>query len=162
MTSSTQTYLAVAYRWGWTNNHQYFVLCSTDLEQVREAAFTECDDRGGKYGVAVYKMPTTPGGKPEMLQYSGSTYGEAAPYENPRINMFRRLGQTAFFASKEGHALLPKADGTRQLDWVEVEVPAWLHAETARIEDDEQGMDELRQRHQASQSGSAATGESVA
>ncbi len=146
MNTPTQTYLAVAYRWGWTNNHQYFVLCSTDLGQVRDAAYETCDDRGGKYGVAVYKMPTTPGGTPELLEYASSTYGEKAPHENPRLNIFRRLGQTAFFAVKDGKALLPPTDGGTSMDWLPVDVPAWLRSEAARMEDDEMGMVEIRER----------------
>ncbi len=50
-------YTIVAYRWDCTNDHTYVIGAHADLNTAISIAEHERDDRGGKYGVAVYKSP---------------------------------------------------------------------------------------------------------
>lgn len=83
-------YLAIAYRWGWTNAHQYHVALTQDEARCMELAREECDDRGGKYGVAVLKWSSET--EYERVAYFPSSYGEEAPHNNERIAMFESIG----------------------------------------------------------------------
>lgn len=84
-------YLAIAYRWGWLNNHSYFVAIGHDGRKITLEAESECRGRGGKYGVRVLKF-TKPEGVYEEVAYFPSTYGEESAYENHRIGMFENVG----------------------------------------------------------------------
>lgn len=63
-------YVAIAYRWGWVNNHHHIVRCTTDLQSAQDAADAEAQHRGGKYGVAVYDNDQN------LIHYATSAYGE--------------------------------------------------------------------------------------
>ena len=84
------TYLVTAYRWGWTNDHQYQVYAGTDKDKAMESAETEVDGRGGKYGCAVYEF--IPDGSDYVMVGYYPSGDEKAPHYNWRINMFNTLG----------------------------------------------------------------------
>ena len=83
------TYLVTAYRWGWTNAHQYIVYCGPDADRADELAERECAERGGKYGVIVQEWDGEDG---RADAYYPSSYGELAPYHNYRIDYIETLG----------------------------------------------------------------------
>ena len=82
-------YLAIAYRWGWTNNDQYFVGCWTDRDTAIAFATAESRDRGGKYGVTVYEFCAS---EYTAIHHSPSSYGEKHAHWNRRIALFDRFG----------------------------------------------------------------------
>lgn len=124
-------YLAVAYRYGWTNSHQYFVACGDDLAAVRQAAEHNWEDRDGKYSVVVLQMPPDmAAGAPKRLDYFPSSYGEVAPYENARIEAFKTLGQRTYGAVTHGRTWISGEDGS--MAFIPVEVPPWLRVEAHR------------------------------
>lgn len=123
-------YLCVAYRWGWTNAHHYFVACSTDQARVVQAAQLAHRDRRGKYGVAVLEMPDVPGQAPEKrIQYLPSAYGESAPFENQRIEANRMLGQRVFSVVAHNQTIRQDANDPSRKRFVPVSVPGWLREE---------------------------------
>ncbi len=85
------TILVTAYRWGWLNNHQYIVYCGDDEQLAEEMAEQECDDRGGKYGVAV-RHYCEDGDYSRLMSYHKSSWGENLPYHNYRLDYISRLG----------------------------------------------------------------------
>lgn len=147
------TYVAMAYRWGWLNCHHYLVAVGTDLSCVTQRAQAECDNRGGKYGVEVLGVPAEGSASPLTPEnvktfraaYFPSLHGESAPFDNPRIRIFQRLGQQVFHAVEGGRVLLPSPDeetpgGSRILKPQEVSVPDWVRAEKTRIEEFEMAL----------------------
>lgn len=128
------TYLAIAYRWGWTNSHSYFVSCSSDLQKVLAAAEQAAEDRCGKYGVAVLEMPEDPASTPaKRLAYFPSSYGEAAPHANARHEAYGLLGQRVFNAVQ--HAKTRRTDEAGNRQFVAVDVPQWLREEAQDVAD---------------------------
>jgi hypothetical protein len=124
-------YLAVAYRFGWTNSHHYFVASGVDLATVQAAAEHTWEDRSGKYGVVVLEMPQDMTSEaPKRLAYFPSSYGEAAPAENARIEAFKTLGQRAYGAVSHGKTSIQRPDGS--LAFIPVDVPSWLRLEAHR------------------------------
>lgn len=93
-------YTVVAYRWGWTNAHHYFVACTADETVARQIAEDECDDRGGKYGVAVYAWADDR--RHTLQRYFASLYGEVEPYRSERHEMFRDIGHAVHEAVTTG------------------------------------------------------------
>lgn len=123
-------FLAIAYRYGWTNSHQYFVACSPDESFALAAAERTWADRVGKYGVSVQEMPEDLSmARPRSVRYFPSAYGEAAPSECARIQAFQTLGQRAYGAVTHKKTLL-SVDG--RLVALPVEVPEWLRLEAQR------------------------------
>jgi len=88
------TYLVTAYRWGWLNNHHYVVYCGPDEDKAWNLAESECDDRGGKYGVAVqkYNEDSEDEWSGEIVAYYPSSWGEKMPSHNYRLDYFEHLG----------------------------------------------------------------------
>jgi hypothetical protein len=84
-------YTVIAYRWGWTNADRYQVAACLDADEAFELAQEECNDRGGKYGVAVYEWASSTDER--RVAYYPSSYGEERPHMNQRIEMFRTIGQ---------------------------------------------------------------------
>lgn len=136
MTTTTDTdglraaFLVVAYRWGWTNAHQYPVYVGTDRTKAHALAQVETEDRGGKYGCAVYEF-NADGTEYERTAYFSSIYDEDTPHRNYRIDMFESLGHR-FAEFAEGKVMLPDPDNPGRLKDTEVEVPEWVKDEVTR------------------------------
>lgn len=116
------TYLVTAYRWGWTNDHQYQVYAGTDKDKAMESAETEVYERGGKYGCAVYEFDDT-GEESEMVAYVPSD-DENKPSHNWRIDMFERLGHE-LHRYAEGTMYVPNPDRKGCLKPVPVTPDQW-------------------------------------
>jgi hypothetical protein len=91
---STGPFLVTAYRWGWLNEHQYVVALTNDHEKAEAMAKAECDDRGGKYGCAVWRprVEAKTCDDLEVCFYAPSLYGEDKPHFNRRMDAFERIG----------------------------------------------------------------------
>lgn len=121
-------YTVMAYRWGWTNSSHYLVGATQDVDRAIEMAEAECDDRGGKYGVAVYQWKKED--EYERVFYASSTYREEEPEHNHRIDMFSNVGHHAHDAATTGHVLMSELTDNGEksgfLEHVKVEFPSWL------------------------------------
>jgi hypothetical protein len=89
-------YLSVAYRFGQTNNHWYVVYLGDDQAKAMALAEDEVAERGGKYGVATFKVPDTH--VPEvsyktMLCYFPSAANERVPYHAYRYDELMDMGR---------------------------------------------------------------------
>jgi len=82
-------YAVIAYRWGWTNAHNYIVKITDDLETAEAFAIGESQSRGGKYGVTVLDENQT------QIYHASSAYGEKASFFNDRIALFEKVGAEA-------------------------------------------------------------------
>lgn len=84
------TYLVTAYRWGWSNGHNYIVYCGTSYRDAEDSAEKECDDRGGKYGVQVSEWC----GEEHIADhgYYSSLYGEKHLTRNWKLDYINSLG----------------------------------------------------------------------
>ncbi len=136
-------YLVIAYRWGWLNGHQYIVHASTDREAALEAAEAEADDRAGKYAMVVTERD---GEAESRIHYIPSSYGEANPSHNHRIDMFQSLGSALHDWVEEGFAMLPNPDRPGTLSYVKVEdkPPQWLIEAVKKKIEMEKFMADLR------------------
>lgn len=88
-------YLTIAYRFGQTNNHWYVVYMGDDQDKAMALAEDEVAERGGKYGVATFKVADTQ--TPEltyrtMLCYYASSLNETLPYHNYRYDELMEMG----------------------------------------------------------------------
>lgn len=88
------TYLVTAFRWGWLNNHSYNVYCGQDFAKAFETAEEEADDRGGKYGVVVYRFDDEEDGTQDqqLIGYFPSSWGEKLPRHNYKLDLNDSLG----------------------------------------------------------------------
>ena len=82
-------FLVLAYRWGWTNAHQYVVGCYEHEDCAVNSAVAEAYSRGGKYGCAVFKIMHD---EVEQIFYAPSVYGESKQAPNHRIDLFHAVG----------------------------------------------------------------------
>jgi hypothetical protein len=83
-------YVVLAYRWGNSNDHWYWIYAGPDAVKASAMCQAERDSRGGKYGCAVYE--TNEGGDEwELVEYCGSGK-EDEPQHNWRLDYFERLG----------------------------------------------------------------------
>lgn len=115
-------YLVTAYRWGWTNGHQYQVYCGPDRTKALALAQNENEDRGGKYGCAVYEW-NEDGTECKRIAYFGATMcDENEPFHNWRIDYFEKLGHV-LEGYGEGNMLLPDPARKGILKFTEVEKP---------------------------------------
>lgn len=87
-------YLVTAYRWGWLNGHQYQVYCGPDHTKALALAQNETEDRGGKYGCAVYEWNEDGTDYKRVAYFGASMEHETEPFHNWRIDYFERLGHT--------------------------------------------------------------------
>lgn len=117
-------FLVVAYRWGWTNAHHYFVALCENEDLASKRADEEASDRGGKYGVAVYAW--TGSDDHERVYYAPSTYGESQPGTNQRIDMFQSIGHRAHEAATSGSVYLADPQNPQRLQSQVVQIPGWL------------------------------------
>ena len=108
------TYLVTAYRWGWTNNHHYIVYCGPNEDRAWDLAEEECNDRGGKYGVAVNRYKED-GEHDTICAYYPSSWGEKLPYHNYRLDYISRLGHMLedYLKDNPDHELVQKAEGQK-------------------------------------------------
>ena len=104
-------YTVVAFRFGWTNAHRYDVAVTPSKSEALAIAEDEANDRGGKYGVQVLEWASSRSAKP--IAYYSSSYGEDAPAENLRYQVFHRLGQDVHRAVTEGVVWAPSPEGTK-------------------------------------------------
>lgn len=131
-----KVYIVLAYRWGWVNNTHYIVkVLIDDLDGAIEAADEEAMNRGGKYGIVVLEFSA---GDHRRVHYAPSAYREDREFTNPRIEIFRSLGQTVFFGATDGKTSLPdkttlneNGEATR-ITYQDVDVPDWIVEETKR------------------------------
>jgi len=135
--SENGLFVVVAHRWGWTNNDWYFVGGCTRRREAVRMAREEANNRGGKYGVAVYRLYCEEDADPVLEAYFSSAYDEERPVRNPRLDIFQRIGLKVFFAVETGEADLPDKDDVSKLTPTSVEVPDWLRKEKERIEREE-------------------------
>lgn len=128
----TPIFTVVAHRWGWLNAHHYLVGSTTDGDAADEMAESECDGRGGKYGLVVYEW-TAPD-EFRRVSYRPSAYGEEGPHTNHRIEMFQSIGQSAHEAATQGTVLLLNKDEApafpNTMKSYAATVPAWLEEVT--------------------------------
>jgi hypothetical protein len=89
-------YHVTAYRWGNLNLHQYRVYCGPDKTKAIALAQSECDDRGGKYGCAVYQWNEDGTEYTRIAYFGGSMHNEPAPFHNWRVDFFERLGHLLY------------------------------------------------------------------
>jgi len=82
---SAETFVILAHRWGYLNDHYYIAGTADSLEAGKIIADNEHDRRGGKYGVAVYRSG-------EVVYYAPSSFGETTPFQNQRICAFEQIG----------------------------------------------------------------------
>lgn len=85
LTEIKMVYLAIAYRYGWSNGHWYVVFADTDKDKVLAIAELETHDRAGKYGVQVTCDD-------EIVAYFPSSRGESRPLLNVHVYADRHIG----------------------------------------------------------------------
>jgi hypothetical protein len=144
-TTPAPTYVAIAYRWGDSNGHWYIAAAGPERSAVEAAAEKECDDRGGKYGIAVYEEPSS-----ERLAYFPSSFGEPSPTFNHRIGLIAALGHDALSAAEEGKAWLPAPNRNgrlRTLTCQDVDVPQWLRDRLDHHRRVERAWADAKERH---------------
>ena len=131
-------YIAVAYRWGDLNGETIILGASNNLEEILRQANDYGANRGGKYGVAVWKKPYF-GEIGEIVSYFPSMNGETSPEESPVINVADRVGHIVLSAAEYGTAWLADPDpNVTTLVLTHVEIPGWLTGEIARIKEQEE------------------------
>jgi hypothetical protein len=134
-------YLVVAYRWGWTNNHQYIVYCGPDETKAIALADNEPEYRGGKYGACVYRF-NEDGTDYEQIYYANSMYDEEKPHHNYRIDMFEKLGHRLHdFANGQVFVPDPKREGFLMLQ--KKRPPKWIKELVEHEEEFSQKMAEI-------------------
>lgn len=124
MSEPEKCYLAIAYRYGWTNNGHYFVAGGADPDVVTEAAEEEHAGRGGKYGVLVCEVHTD-----EVYAYFPSAWGEKEATFNQRIGLAERLGLDVISAVEDGQTLQPAPEDREErglLTYQAAPIPDWL------------------------------------
>jgi hypothetical protein len=145
-TGDDGVFVVVAHRWGWINSNWYLVGGCTRRMDAVDMAGREADDRGGKYGVAVYRLACDENAGSVLEAYFPSLYEEERPVRNTRIDIFQRLGLKAFFAVETGIAHLPDRNNATVLRATPVAVPDWLREEKERIEGEERAVQKLTRR----------------
>ena len=140
------TYLVIAYRWGWINNHQYHVYAGQDKTKAIALALAEAHSRAGKYGCAVYGFDED-GTSRTLEVYFSSAYGERKPSHNDRIDMFEKLGYVLYDYSR-GMAYLPDPEKEGCLKPTKVEPPEWVVAEVKRAEEFAEAMLEAERKRE--------------
>lgn len=71
-------YVIIAYRGGVQAKHQYIVGCNMSLDRAKQVAKDENAYRGGKYAVAVWKVPVV---KRHSDVENGDEFGVIVHYE---------------------------------------------------------------------------------
>lgn len=132
----TSSYVAMAYRWGDLNNHEWYVLgVSADLSSLKTLCDEYNQDRGGKYGCAIHKIDgTSRSDLLEIAYYVPSLRGEEKPSLNARTEAARTIGLAVLEAMEFGTTHLPDEDTpkTNILKSTKVTLPKWLKNEARR------------------------------
>jgi hypothetical protein len=131
--ASGHFYFVVAYRWGCTNEHWYFVYAGVDQVKAVTMAENEAQDRGGKYGCAVFEFDES-GTDYQMIFYAPSM-NEAqtakAPIHEHRHDYYIRLGMM-FEQACEGAVYVPDGETQNGMKHTLVTVPQLLKDERLR------------------------------
>lgn len=94
-------YVAIAYRYGWTNTGEwYFLYAGENLDNAVNAAIAENASRGGKYGCAVYEVSGCD--EEKIVHYSPSAWGEEAPRFCAVDELRRQVGYQVMEAMRKG------------------------------------------------------------
>jgi len=94
------TYIAIAYRYGWSNGHWYIVHAGPNQRAIIDAAQAENTSRGGKYGVQVIAINEN--GDESQVVYFPSSYGESSPRMSIKTEVWERVGFAVLQAIKDG------------------------------------------------------------
>lgn len=119
------TYVAIAYRWGWTNNSWYLIYAGPDKTKAVALASQECSDRGGKYGCEVIQTGED-GTSENFVAYFPSIYGESRCHVNHKIQMFSNIGHRAADAADGLIYVQNEDEKVGILRPAPVEPPKWL------------------------------------
>lgn len=133
MAERVNTYLAVAYRWGTTNDHTYHVYCGPDRTKAIALARAEVSYRGGKYACAVWGFDDD-GIESSLHAYFKSAMDQEAaigPIHNHCKDYFEHLGRFLHDMA-DGKCLLPKEDGSNSLTYQLVECPEYAREKVLR------------------------------
>lgn len=127
------SYLTVAYRWGSTNSHTYFVYCGHDRTKAIALARAEVSYRGGKYACAVLGFDEDGVEHTLHAYFKSSVDREDAvgPVHNHRKDYFEHLG-IFLHDMADGKCLLPKEDGSNSLTYQLVECPEYAREKVMR------------------------------
>jgi hypothetical protein len=137
-------YTITAYRWGCLNGHQYAVAALTEPVRACELAQASCDDRGGKYGVAVYEWASE--GQSTLIAYFPSMQEEKAPFHNERHDLFEGIGHDIHALVTTGVEWLPSPEEpSRLVPGLASDPPSWVRASVRRHEIDCRFAFSLRQ-----------------
>ncbi len=151
-----KAYIVTAYRWGYTNAHQYIVGVYNNSERAIKMADEEAEGRGGKYGCEVEDFE---GEKRESIYYTPSIYGEEKASHNYRIDMFEKLG----------HLLYERADGRARyvtndnfVKWKKIKPAKWIKEAVKKEEEFSTQMNKMMEEIPKKTSNKGLTsGESV-
>jgi hypothetical protein len=124
--SPVPIYLAVAYRWGETNNHWYYVYAGLDMTKALALAENESNHRGGKYAVCVWQF-TPDGCDYKIVGYFASSQedeGTNEPEHSWYIDYIQRLGHFLHDCAS-GSTLLPDPEDPKRLTFQSVEIPGY-------------------------------------
>lgn len=111
-------YVAIAYRWGKSNNHWYLLCGGVDLEKICEQAQNEVSYRGGKYSVAVYETLQDMEKDQKMVAYFPGCHGEKFPTLDYRVKAEEEIGFDCMWTVEHGNPSLTSKE--------KIEIPEWL------------------------------------
>lgn len=97
-------YIAIAYRYGWTDEDWYIVAWGADMQTVCSRAQEENRSRGGKYGILVTDLSRED--QPDVAYYS-SSWGEKRPRFCENSYVWRQVGLMAIHAVNSGQDVNP-------------------------------------------------------
>lgn len=140
------TYVATAYRWGWTNNSWYLIYAGPDRTKAIALASQECSERGGKYGCEVINTGED-GTSEKFVAYFPSAYGEARCHKNERLEMFASIGHRAVDASDGFISVQDECESQGVLKQVEVDPPDWLKEIIGRAKEMCEMMQGIHDKH---------------
>ena len=152
-------YIAVAYRWGELNNHNYMVAAGADRESICEIASDEADFRGGKYGVAVFEASNVRDSAVtgQCCAYYKSMAGEDEPYTNRRSVLAERLGFKAVLALEDGY-VRGEPNEAGESEKLPTGFPDWFVAKHVQLAREERLLEFFEAHHKLRQSFIAAEG----
>lgn len=97
------TYVAIAYRYGWSNGHWYIVHAGSNMRAIVDAAQAENASRGGKYGVQVVEIDDQ--GNEKEIKYFPSSHNEDHPRLCVRREVWEKIGCRVLEAIDKGEPL---------------------------------------------------------
>jgi len=124
-------FLVVAYRWGASNDHQYFVYLGDDETKAHALARSEVDDRGGKYDCAIY-TPNDDGTAFTLCGYVAARDDQTKPEHNWLLDMFEALGHE-LDRYADGKVTVPDPKDENCLKWEPCEPEPRLLARVQQI-----------------------------